>query len=201
MSLAQRDQVNHALSLVSPVSSTGIPQFAIGDFDGDRKPDLAEVQVEKSNSKSTQYSIKVHLTSGSDQSIGVTAPFGGLQIVPRDVNGDNALDLVVSTSFEHQPVAIFLNDGHGNFSRAETSSFPDAFGKSDTKWKTDPTTRSTDALGVPPQSNIGLCLQAESLQCYRLRAHLVPAPNPGFLPSALLTSRAGRAPPSEVRHS
>ncbi|MGD0906360.1 MAG: VCBS repeat-containing protein [Candidatus Acidiferrales bacterium] len=201
MSLAQRDQLKHALSLVTPVSSTGIPQFAIGDFDGDRKPDLAEVQVERSNSQTTQYSIKVHLTSGPDQSMAVTAPFGGLRIVPRDVNGDNAPDLVVSTSFQHEPVAVFLNDGHGNFSRAEAASFPSAFVESDTNWITASTNRTTDALGVPPQSNFGLCLQAETLPCYRLRADLIPVPNPGFLPSAFLTSHAGRAPPSQIRHS
>jgi hypothetical protein len=201
MSLAQRDQVKHALSLVSPVSSTGIPQFAIGDFDGDRKPDLAEVQVERSNSQSTEYSIRVHLTSGPDQSIGITAPFGGLQIVPRDVNGDNAPDLIVSTSFQHEPVAIFLNDGHGNFSRAETTSFPGAFNESDTNWRVASTNRATGALGVPPQSNAGICQQVEVLPCYRLRADLVPAPNPGFLSSAFLTSHAGRAPPSVVLHS
>jgi hypothetical protein len=121
--------------------------------------------------------------------------------VPRDVNGDNAPDLIVSTSFQHEPVAVFLNDGHGNFSQAEAASFPGAFTESDTNWITATTNRTTDALGAPSQSNIGLRLQAETLSCYRLRADLIPAPNPGFLPSAFVTSRAGRAPPSEVRHS
>jgi VCBS repeat protein len=195
LSLAQGAQVQHALSLVSPVSPTGIPQFAIGDFDGDRKPDLAEVQVDRTDSQATQYSIQVHLTSGASQSIGVTAPFGGLQIEPRDVNGDNAPDLIVSTAFQHEPVAVFLNDGQGNFTRAEPTAFPEAFIRSDTAWSSY-SNPPIDAVVVAPLSNIGICRQSEALHCFRLRADLIPDPNPGFLPNSFLTSHAGRAPPS-----
>ena len=199
-SLGQRDQVEHALALVSPAFSPRSPQFAIDDFDGDRKPDLAEVQVERNDSNSTRYSITFHLTSGVDQSIGVTAPFGGLQIVPRDVNGDNAVDLVVRTAFRHEPVAIFLNDGHGNFSRAEPASFPGAISDSDANLRSA-SNQAIDAVGVPPQSRSGLFLQAEALANFRRRAGPIPVANPGFLLSSLLTSHAGRAPPSEVSHS
>jgi len=99
--------------------------FAIADFDGDRKPDLATVEVEKGISRGdTRYSIRFALTSGSAQAFGLTAPAGGLQIVAKDVNGDNALDVLVSTAWEHQQIAVFLNDGHGNFTPADPSRFP-----------------------------------------------------------------------------
>jgi hypothetical protein len=200
LSLTQRDQVLHTLSFVSPSFSAGVPQFAIGDFDGDRKPDLAEVHVEPSDSQSTRYSITVHLASGVSQSIGMTAPFGGLEIVPRDVNGDNAPDLVVSTTLRHEPVAVLLNDGHGNFTRVEPNSFPAAFNESKTKLGSA-SNQVIDAVGVPPQSRTGFSLSAEALLDFRPLADSIRVSIPGFLGTSFLTSHSGRAPPSNVLHS
>jgi hypothetical protein len=100
------------------------PDFAIADFDGDRKPDLATVEMERSASSArARYSIRLKLTSGDSQVFGLTAPAGGLQIVARDVNGDNALDLLISTTWQHQQVAVILNDGHGNFTLTAPGGF------------------------------------------------------------------------------
>ena len=200
LSLAQRSQVEHALSLVTPASPTGIPQFAFEDFDGDSRPDLAEVQVEHTDAQVTQYSIRFYLTSGNNQSVGIAAPFGGLQIVARDVNGDNAPDLIVSTAFQHEPVAVLLNDGHGNFSRAEPSSFPGAPREAGTNWKSV-SDRDIDGVGIPPQSCSGLSLQADALPYFRRRAGPIPVSSPGFLLTSFLISHAGRAPPSEASNS
>jgi len=109
--------------------------FAIADFDGDRKPDLATVDLERFDSLNARYSITFHLTAGGGQSIGVAAPFGGLQIAARDVNGDNAPDLIVSTAWLHQPVAILLNDGHGQFTLASPDAFPATVWESCTGWE------------------------------------------------------------------
>src|SRR5271154_1179046 len=109
--------------------------FAIADFDGDQKPDLATVEVQKgSSSRTTQYSIRFQLTAGISQVFGVTAPSGGLQIVARDVNGDNVLDVLVTTSLQHEQVAVLLNDGHGKFTRADASEFPAAIQDNSRRW-------------------------------------------------------------------
>lgn len=101
--------------------------FAIADFDGDRKPDLATVEIENgSSSKTARYSIRFQLTLGTEQVFGVTAPPGGLQIVARDVNGDHALDVLVSTAWAHEEVAVLVNDGHGNFTLADPAAYPEA---------------------------------------------------------------------------
>jgi hypothetical protein len=101
--------------------------FAIADFDGDRRPDLATVEAQKgSASNISQYSIRLQLTAGAAQVFGLTAPAGGLQIVARDVNGDNALDVLVSTAWLHKQIAVLLNDGHGNFTLADPAAFPSA---------------------------------------------------------------------------
>jgi hypothetical protein len=113
------------------------PTFAIADFDGDRIPDLATVELETSTSATTtQYSIRLRLATGATQLFGVTAPTGGLQIVAQDVNGDSALDVLVSSAWLHKQVAVLLNDGHGNFTLAEPAAFPALACQSETLWKT-----------------------------------------------------------------
>ena len=109
--------------------------FAIADFDGDQKPDLATVEVQKSSSsRTTLYSIRFQLTAGIAQVFGVTAPSGGLQIVARDLNGDNSLDVLVTTALQHEQVAVLLNDGHGKFRLADPSEFPAAIRESNKRW-------------------------------------------------------------------
>lgn len=99
-------------------------RFAIADFDGDARPDLATVQVVHDSPTAARYSIHFHLSGGPESAIGITAPLGGLRIVPRDVNGDDFLDLIVTTAMDEHFVAVLLNDGQGNFTVAKAGSFP-----------------------------------------------------------------------------
>ncbi len=100
------------------------PRFAIADFDGDRKPDLATIEVERDGLIGTHYSIRLQLSAGEESAIGITGPQGGLQLEPRDVNGDDAIDLVVTTALDSHFVAVLLNDGHGKFTQARAGEFP-----------------------------------------------------------------------------
>jgi len=103
------------------------PQFAIGDFDGDHRPDLANVRTGAGSRSGVLYWIDFRLSTGLRRTFGVTASAGGLKLASRDVNGDHLLDVVVTTFLTDEPVAVFLNDGRGNFTRSEPSAFPDAF--------------------------------------------------------------------------
>lgn len=109
-----------------PSGLTRIPAtFTIADFDGDQKPDLVSIEMESSRTpQAIRYSIRFRLTLGNSQTFGVDAPAGGLQLATKDVNGDSIPDVLVSTTWQHQEVAILLNDGHGNFKLADPSSFP-----------------------------------------------------------------------------
>ena len=100
------------------------PRFAIADFDGDQKPDLATVQVDQDEVIGTRYSIRLQLSAGVESAIGITGPRGGLELVARDVNGDNAADLIVTTANDSHFVAVLLNDGHGKFTLAKPGAFP-----------------------------------------------------------------------------
>ena len=97
--------------------------FAIADFDGDNRPDLATVETGLIGVSHARYWIGFRMSAGARQTIGVNAPVGGLEIASRDVNGDNITDLVVSTAWLKSPVAVLVNDGHGNFTMHDPAAF------------------------------------------------------------------------------
>jgi hypothetical protein len=169
-------------------------QLAISDFDGDLQPDLAIVQAGTTASGSTDYWIQLQLSAVGRESIRIVAPAGGLLIEARDVNGDHAVDLILSTSLR-QPVAVFLNDGHGSFSRVAPSVFPGAFSNPLTNWASA-SDQSTDAVGVPPQSRPEILQAAKTLANIHPRAHSISHPDAGFAVDSSLVSHAGRAPPA-----
>jgi hypothetical protein len=171
-------------------------QFAIADFDGDLRPDLANIQAAPDSSNTTTYWIQLQLSAVGRQSFRIVAPAGGLRIEARDVNGDRAVDLVLITAWFGQPVAIFLNDGHGSFSRVESAAFPGAFSESKANWASA-SSQARDSVGVPPQSQSSLCSEVTGLLQRKLRAGSILLPREGFLVNPFLISHPGRAPPSE----
>ena len=174
--------------------------FAIADLDGDRRPDFANIQAGQNRSGSSDYSIQIYLSEIGRQSIDLIAPVGGLLIEARDVDGDHSIDLVVSTALRKQPVAIFLNDGRGTFSRAEGAAFPGAFSKCQANLASA-SNPATDALGISSQPGAGICPDENDSGFDRSPASLIWALSAGFPPDSFLTSHAGRAPPSKVSHS
>jgi hypothetical protein len=185
----------------SPATSLGPGlTFAFADLDGDRRPDFASIQAGRDSPGSSDYSIQICLSEFGRQSLHLVAPVGGLLLEARDVDGDHSIDLVVSTPWRRQPVAIFLNDGHGSFSRAELAAFPRAFSESGTNLlpRSHP---STDALAISPQPDTGICPDEKHSEIDRSPARLLLAATAGFPPDSFLTSHSGRAPPSAVHHS
>jgi hypothetical protein len=122
-----------ATASAAPTRS-GVP-FAFADFDGDHRPDFATVEATAGRTASTEnYWIRLRLSSLGKSYVHLSAPKGGLLVEARDVNGDNAIDLVLATAWLDRPVGILLNDGRGNFSQANPVSFPGAFYKSSAVW-------------------------------------------------------------------
>jgi hypothetical protein len=100
-------------------------RFAIADFDGDWKPDLAVVETAGLRKVHANYAIRLQLSAGPELFFLIDAPSGGVRVAARDVNGDNLPDVIVSSVLDERVVAVLLNEGHGQFSRAEPSSFLD----------------------------------------------------------------------------
>ena len=170
-------------------------QFAIGDFDGDRQPDLATVEITYFNSLRSRYSISFRLSKGRLETIGVTGPAGGLLLLARDVNGDRALDLVLVTEWRHELVAVLLNDGEGNFSAADPGQF---------EINAVPSRTQIGIVRRPLEDRTVLSFQYSAL---RDRGRKVPPEResfpafsraPDFAINMFSSSVLGRAPPESV---
>jgi hypothetical protein len=118
----------------SPYTTPPLPQHASGDFDGDGRPDLARILDEGT----PQISIQL---SGSASSIELDASVAVL--VGGDVDDDGDLDLIATTS--SNDVFIWLNDGHGRFTREEPSR---RHGFSGEFALADPSTSAPTAIGL-----------------------------------------------------
>jgi len=173
------------------------PSFSISDFDGDLKPDLASVEVGRGDFSRTDYLIQLRLSAAGQQTFQIVAPMGGLQIASRDVNGDHVLDLVLTTAWFRQPVAILLNDGHGSFRRVDPAAFPEAFSESEASWGST-TDHATDAVGSPPQSREDICSTTELFLHLRSQSGFVAFSGWRFALAAFLIPHLGRAPPFEL---
>ena len=96
---------------------------AIADLDGDGRPDLAIARAEGWRPSGFQYRIDLTTRVGLS-SLSVFAQRGGLRIIPRDVNGDWDLDLVITSAWTFTPVGVWINDGHGGFIRSDPTAYP-----------------------------------------------------------------------------
>ncbi len=198
-----RADAGNASTRRSPISSLGSNSyFAIADFDGDQKPDLATIEIQKSSSsRTTRYSIRFQLTAGIAQVFGVTAPSGGLRIVARDVNGDNTLDVLVTTVLQHEQVAVLLNDGHGKFRLADASEFPEAVRQNSKSWNSGaiPLCDSSALVRVEyPAGELDRESKFDDPQSYFERVHNSIGQRSIRFP---LFSVLGRAPPACIHQS
>lgn len=174
-----------------PAAGSAAP-FAIADFDGDQRPDLARVQAGPSSSYETQYWIQLQLTRTGRQLIGIVAPFGGLRVVASDVNGDHAIDLVLSTAWLGRPVAVLLNDGHGRFTAEKPSAFPGAFRQPATQRLSQMEHPRGTASATQSRPSVDTGIQARELAPQRrARVHS----NSAVLVSTSRLLTQGRAPP------
>ena len=180
-----------------PVSGSRLA-FAIDDFDGDLRPDLASVQPVSKNSSGTIYRVQFQLSAAGQQSIPLVGPSGGLRIATRDVNGDDFPDVIVSSAWRGEPLAVLVNDGRGAFSLADPTSFPRAFGGSGKALnaklppQTD-TVATTSRLPVGDFSGTKYLLHASPAR------GSIPRANSASFRSLILGSLLGRAPPIPSR--
>lgn len=178
-----------------PARAEAASHFTIADFDGDSRPDLASVHIAQTGLRNTRYWIAFQLSGRSGQTVSVMAPTGGLRIIARDVNGDNFPDVVITTFWTNKPVAIFLNDGLGNFTAVNPSELQSAFAAPETAC-TSAVDEIRDATALPYSRSIpGNCGQgSKSFLQTSLSGVFLPRSAPDLV-SPSVSLFAGRAPP------
>jgi hypothetical protein len=169
--------------------------FAFSDFDGDLRPDVAVIQAGRSDRSFTDYWVQLKLTTAGMQSIRIVGPTGGLQVLARDVNGDDVPDLVLTTLWRNQPVAILLNDGTGGFSRVDPSVFPGAFSPFETGC-TGPLRQEDTLLVALTQFRAGFSPLVARLPYLGSSGQFLPRGELAVLRNNDRPTRAGRAPPT-----
>jgi hypothetical protein len=173
-------------------------RFVFADLDGDQKPDLASVEMQRQRPEATDYSIHLQLSHGVESAIGVRAPFGGLRLAARDVNGDDNLDLILTSNLDASFVEVLLNDGHGNFSVAPPD-FLKAQNESELGLNRPAGPEVGEANLALARSSLGKALATRN-DDYSILSPTAGGPWAG-VPDVLRTSvrlRLGRSPPVEV---
>jgi len=187
---------NHPVThLAKSALAQGSTHFAIADFDGDLRPDLAMIRVSRDGAPDAQYSLELQFSSGTRAPIGLIGPAGGLEVSPQDVNGDQFADLVITSVVDSQFVAILLNDGKGNFTQVDRADYP-GVGR-----------RPQSRLLGPPDTTIRELVVGQSQKMFgdevisAIREHVPQRAFPLALASVKISAGpvillpAGRAPP------
>jgi hypothetical protein len=180
---------------------------AFADLDGDGRPDVAIARVEGWGPSGYRYRIDLDLTTRvGPSSFSVFAERGGLNIIPRDVNGDWEPDLIITSAWSFAPVGVWINDGHGGFVPSNSGTYPQS------TWGEDPglfSDRSREPIQatIPesyrswPGSPQGVLFYHDiSIKCLALPLPVFGPPN-GFLrvsqtrgpPSSLAINSQGAA--------
>ena len=118
---------NFALSFIDPSVLWGPADIAVGDFNGNGKPDVAVAKRLNSAFRAAPGEIAIFLGNGAggftrqpDIHSGGSGP---QSIVAGDFNGDGKFDLAV-LHFNSTDISILLGEGNGNFAVSPYSPIP-----------------------------------------------------------------------------
>jgi hypothetical protein len=166
------------------------------DFEGDHSLDVATV-VERAFSGYASYTVHLHLASGAEQSIAVSAPPGGLRLEMHDMTGDKVRnDLVLRPTLVHWLPTVLVNDGHDHFAVVISNHLLDSLSSGE-----DLQSRRSDARGTAALMSLGFKaggLTRDRELFAQLRELLLAPTTQAVVPRWELTTSSGRAPPLHI---
>src|SRR5882762_4210161 len=107
----------------SAAASGGSPAtWVMADFNGDRKVDIVSVVATNPAGEARRHELQVQLNAQHVPTAAVPRFVVGDRLHSRDLDGDSDRDIVLMTAFG-ELVAVWLNDGAGNFHEGSVDSF------------------------------------------------------------------------------
>jgi hypothetical protein len=196
---------NGRVSIAPPLPPRSLDHvgWAVADFDGDSQPDMAITKM-AAHGGGYVYWLELDLsTSHADDSPPrvpafpfIASSMFGLHLTPRDVDGDQDLDIVVTIGFTRQPVAVWINDGQGGFEEGDLAAYPALNCHEELSLSPQSPPENTRALYDQSRRS---WLTASGLFHPFVRSDRGPVPRPGFLISRVPSDRrSARAPPSAL---
>jgi hypothetical protein len=188
-----------------PLRSLEHGGWAVADFDGDSRPDMAITKMEAQGAGYV-YWLELDLSTrragdSAQQLPGlpvITSSMFGLHLTPRDVDGDHDLDIVVTIGFARQPVAVWINDGQGGFEEGDLAAYPALTCLEEFSLSSQSLSETTRVL-YDQSRRSWFGLSATGLLQPLVRSDGRPVPRPGSLIPRLPTDRrSARAPPSAL---
>jgi hypothetical protein len=124
---------------------------ALADLDGDQRPDLAWAQPQGVFNGAYRYRVDVHLSAEVNTTFDVDSrAAGGLHIRAQDVDGDRDLDLVITSEFGREPIGIWINNGHGAFTKGKSEAYVGSiWQETDHSFQTPPRRHHKTLVGFP----------------------------------------------------
>jgi len=96
---------------------------AIGDLNADGRPDFAIADRVGRGIDGFEYAIELSIAGGRSESVEFDSDLDALNITLRDVDRDRDLDVVVTGAVSRSIVAVWLNDGAGQFHRVAPAAY------------------------------------------------------------------------------
>jgi hypothetical protein len=112
--------------LVQSLSSPSVSGWALSDFDGDSKIDLATTGPGRGDGRGYSHEVRLNLSASRETSFTFRSRSARIQLSAWDVDGDNDRDIVILESSTLEPIGVWLNDGFGNFAEGDLADFKDA---------------------------------------------------------------------------
>ena len=105
---------------------SSVSGWTLDDFDGDSKIDLASSESAGHDARGFQQQLQIHLSTSRESSFLFSSRSARVRLTARDIDGDHDRDIVALEALSSELVAVWLNDGSGNFSKGDISLFPAA---------------------------------------------------------------------------
>jgi FG-GAP repeat len=111
---------------------------AIADFDRDGRPDVAVADHLGRHDGAYAYRIEFLLAGRPSAAVVFESTADAVTIQTVDVDHDDDLDIVVGRALGGDAVGVWLNDGRGHFTAADSNALPSVLHAADTLTSSDP---------------------------------------------------------------